>query len=152
MRYTTVIAVVLVFLTTARALTPRLDESSDFFAGEWSGNAAQGGYCYLNLRADGHGWVLIDAGSGDWLGARIDWHNQRQAVAVEKITPLPNTMQLRVMPVSGLTLTTEFNRSLALSWGQPASSCQLQKIEAAAQHLMQARALVATLRTSAGQK
>ena len=152
MRYTTVIAIVLVFIPTARALTPRLDESSDFFAGEWAGNAARGGYCYLNLRADGHGWVLIDGGSGDWLGARIDWHNHRQAVAVAKITPLPSTTQLRVMPLSGLTLTTEFNQSLALRWGQPASSCQLQKIEATAQHLMQARALATTLRSSADQK
>ena len=71
MRYFAGLVMVFTLWGTAHALTPLPDTSPSFFSGEWAGAGEQGTYCYLNLSADGWGWVLIDGGAGDWLGARM---------------------------------------------------------------------------------
>jgi hypothetical protein len=78
MRHFPRLLLLLGLLGNANALTPPPDNSTGFFAGEWTGNGEHGAFCYLNLVADGTGLVLIDAGSGDWLGARMQWRNSRQ--------------------------------------------------------------------------
>jgi hypothetical protein len=139
MRY--LIRTVLLFacLGTAHALTPPPDNSPGLFAGEWAGNGEHGGYCYLKLGADGSGWVLIDGGAGDWLGARMQWHNQRQALQVDKIIPLVASARLRVMPLEKFLLGSGFNQSLKLTWNEQSAGCQLQKVDTTARHLDRAR-------------
>ena len=146
MRYLVTVAATLALIKTACALTPLPDESLGFFAGEWAGAGEQGAYCYLNLDARGRGWVLIDGGAGDWLGARIHWRNQHQSLQIEKIAPLRASTELRVTPLSSFSLANDFNQSLRLAWGHGASGCQLQKIDASADHLVQARGTLERLR------
>jgi hypothetical protein len=134
------------FLNTANALTPPLDGSPGFFAGEWTGTGREGAYCYLRLGPDGWGWVLVDAGSGDWQGARIRWRNRQQSLEVEKILPLPASAELRVMPLAQFVLTSGFNQSLTLTWTQQHDGCQLQKTATTAAHLLQARKALQGLR------
>lgn len=148
MRYLAIVAVTLALLRTAGALTPLPDESLGFFAGEWAGAGEQGAYCYLNLDGRGRGWVLIDAGAGDWLGARIHWKNKHQALLVEKITPLRASAELRVMSLASFSLASGFNQSLRLAWGHGSSGCQLQKTAVSADHLAQARSTLERLRRS----
>lgn len=136
------------WLGTANALTPLPDNSQSFFAGEWSGTGEHGAYCYLKLRPDGWGWVLIDGGAGDWLGARMQWRNEHQALRVEEIIPLPSSYQLRILPLERFVLTTGFNQSLMLIWNVRSSGCQLQKIEMTARHLDRARRAIEGLMTS----
>jgi hypothetical protein len=143
---------VLSCLGTAHALTPLLDNSPGFFAGEWAGTGAQGSYCYLKLSADGWGWVLIDGGSGDWLVAQMKWRNQRQALQIEKIIPLPASPQLRVMPLEKFVLDSTFNQSLKLTWSTHSGDCQMQKIETTAAHLLRARSAVAGLQSAEGSR
>ncbi|AGX88472.1 hypothetical protein Cenrod_2414 [Candidatus Symbiobacter mobilis CR] len=133
------------WLVTADALTPLPDNSPSFFSGEWAGTGEQGTYCYLNLSADGWGWVLIDGGAGDWLGARMQWRNRQQALQVEKIIPLPTSTQLRVMPLGKFVLGSGFNQSLMLTWNEQSGGCQLQKIETTARHLIRARSAIESL-------
>jgi hypothetical protein len=126
-------------LAPAQALTPLPDSSPAFFAGEWAGAAGQGGYCYLALDAGGTGVVLIDGGSGDWLGARLRWHNDRQSLQVDEVMPLAFSAQERMMPLPAFTLRSGLNQSLALAWGTASPGCQLQKTETAERHLQRAR-------------
>jgi hypothetical protein len=142
MRYFIGLILLCAWLGTAHALTPLLDSSPGFFAGEWAGTGEHGTYCYLNLSADGRGLVLIDGGSGDCLGARIQWHNRQQALQVEKIAPLPASAQLRVMPLEKFVISSEFNQSLKLTWNEQSGVCYLQKIETTAQHLIRARSTI----------
>ncbi|HAR38102.1 MAG: hypothetical protein A2X56_10570 [Nitrospirae bacterium GWC2_57_13] len=100
MRYFIGLVILFAWLGTAHALTPLPDSSPVFFAGEWAGTGEQGAYCYLNLSADGWGWVLIDGGAGDWFGARIQWRNRQQSLQVEKIIPLTASTQRRIMPLA----------------------------------------------------
>lgn len=139
MRY--FIALVLLFacLRSADALTPWPDSSPSFFSGEWAGAGEQGAYCYLNLSADGWGWVLIDGGSGDWLGARMQWRNLKQTLQLERIIPLPTSTQRRIMPLTKFVLRSGFNQSLSLKWNAQSSACQLQKIDTTRSHLNRAR-------------
>ena len=139
------LALLLACLGTANALTPPLDNSPGFFAGEWAGNGEQGGYCYLKLSADGRGWVLIDGGAGDWQGARIQWRNRQQALQVEKIIPLAASAQLRIMPLERFALGTGFNQSLRLNWNEQSGVCQMQKIETTARNLFRARGAIEAL-------
>lgn len=151
MRYLIGVVLVLALVQPASALTPLPDRSPEFFAGEWAGNGEHGAYCYLNLSADGLGWVLIDSGgAGDWLGARIHWHNRQQALEVERIIPLPASPQLRIMPLGTLSLRTGFNQSVQLSWGKPSDRCHVQKIDATADRLMQARRAIERLQLPDG--
>lgn len=130
------------WLGTANALTPLPDSSPSFFSGEWAGIGEHGTYCYLNLGADGWGWVLIDGGSGDWLGARMQWCNRQQALQVEKVVPLPTSTQLRVMPLEKFVLSSGFNQSLRLTWNEQSGICHLQKIGTMAQQLIRARTTI----------
>lgn len=145
MRYFIGLVLVVVWLGTAHALTPLPDTSPGFFSGEWAGTAPQGAYCYLNLSADGSGWVLIDGGAGDWLGARLQWRNQQQSLHVEHIIPLQASAQLRVMPLEKFVLSSGFNQSLKLTWNEPSGGCHLQKIDTAARHLLGARQTLESL-------
>ena len=129
----------LVGMPPALALTPLADTSPAFFAGEWAGAAQQGGYCYLALDVDGSGVVLIDGGSGDWLGARLRWHNERQSLQVDKVMPLAFSAQRRVMPLQAIVLRSGLNQSLALGWSTASPGCQLQKTDTAERHLQRAR-------------
>lgn len=149
MRYFIGLVLVLVWLGTAKALTPLPDASPGFFSGEWAGTGNQGVYCYMNLSADGRGWVLIDGGTGDWLGARMQWRNQQQSLQVEQIIPLPASPQLRVMPLEKFALSTGFNQSLKLTWNVPSGGCHLQKIDTAARHLLGARQTLESVRPGA---
>jgi hypothetical protein len=142
MRYFIVLVMIFAWLVPANALTPLPDSSPSFFSGEWAGTGEQGTYCYLNLSADGWGWVLIAGGAGDWLGARMQWRNQQQALQVVKIIPLPFSSQRRIMPLTIFVLRSGFNQSLSLTWNAQSSSCQLQKIETTADHLNRARSLI----------
>jgi hypothetical protein len=144
--------VLLAGLPIANALTPLPDKSPGFFAGEWAGAAAQGGYCYMTLDVDGSGVVLIDGGSGDWLGARVQWHNEHQALQVDKVIPLAFSAQRRVMPLQALVLHTELNQSLNLGWGASPAGCHLQKVEATARQLQRAREAVQGLPPGAGKR
>ncbi len=152
MRYCLRLVLVVSCLGTAHALTPLLDSSPGFFAGEWAGTGAQGSYCYLKLTADGWGWVLIDGGSGDWLAARMKWRNRRQALQIEEIIPLPASPRLRVMPLERFVLDSTFNQSLKLTWGTQAGDCQLQKLETTAAHLLRARSAVEGLQSGEGSR
>jgi len=126
------------------------DESPAAFAGEWAGTGERGSFCFLNLDAGGGGWVLVDGGSGDWLGARIQWRNQRQALQVDKFIPLPSSPRYRVMPLQTFVLKTQFNQSLSLSWGTNFAGCQLQRIESSTRHLDSARSAIEALRQPGG--
>jgi hypothetical protein len=145
MRIPAAFLLLLAGLPIANALTPLPDNSPGFFAGEWAGAAGQGGYCYLALEVDGSGVVLIDGGSGDWLGARVQWHNEHQSLQVDKVIPLAFSAQRRVMPLQAVAVHTELNQSLNLSWGTGPASCQLQKIDAMARQLERARQAVQAL-------
>lgn len=152
MRYLLVFVLFFACLKTAHALTPPLDSSAGFFAGEWSGTGAQGSYCYLDLKNDGRGIVLIDGGSGDWLGAQIQWRNRKQALDVEKIIPLPFSSQLRVMPLERFTVSTELNQTLKLTWSSHSDSCYLQKTDITANNLTRARNVSSRFPASKGTK
>jgi len=130
----------------ANALTPLPDNSPAFFSGEWAGNGGHGSYCYLKLNTDGWGWVLIDGGSGDWLGARLQWRNRQQTLQVEKIIPLSAAPRLRIMPLGKFVISSGFNQSLRLTWSdEQSSACQLQKLETTARHLDRARKAMESL-------
>lgn len=145
MRYFIGLVLVFVWLETAHALTPLPDHSPSFFSGEWAGSGHHGVYCYLDLGTDGWGWVLIDGGTGDWLGARIQWSNRQQSLRIETIIPVQASPQLRVMPLEKFVLSSGFNQSLKLTWNESSGGCQLQKIETLARHLLGARKTIESL-------
>ena len=132
-------------LGTVNALTPLPDVSPDFFAGEWYGNGEHGAACYLSLNADGSGAVLIDGGSGDWLGAGLQWRNERQTLRVLKTLPVSAAPRERLGPLETFVLTTGLNQSLRLTWSGQSNGCQLQKIETAARQLARAREALRSL-------
>ena len=139
-------------LETAVAASPPMDNSPGYFAGEWAGTGAQGLYCYLNLDVGGSGWVLVDGGSGDWQGARIQWHNQRQSLQIDKTAPLAVSTRLRVMPLEQFAIGGAFNQSLQLTLkGQP-GACHLQKVRTTANHLLRARQAIEGLRSPANKR
>lgn len=146
MRYLTGLILYCICLSYAYALTPPLDGTPALFSGEWAGNSAQGSYCYINLNEDGSGWVLIDGGAGDWLGARLKWRNLKQTLQVEKITPLISSPQQRISPLDKISIRTEFNQTLSLTWSPKYPDCQLQRIEITAHHLNRARSVIGKLR------
>ena len=149
-----VVAVVLLCTTAGatQASSPPPDPSPRFFAGEWAGTGDQGSYCYLNLSADGWGWVLVDGGAGDWLGARIRWHNQQQSLRVDEIIPARPSTELRVMRLDRFVLGGGFNQSLRLTWKDSPGGCELQRVDSAAARLGRAREVVTSLRPAAAVK
>lgn len=135
-----VLVTYLIFSSLAQAQAPPLDKSLSFFSGEWAGIGTQGKYCYMSLSADGSGLVLLDAGSGDWLGARIEWQNRLQSLHISKSTPLSFSAEKRIMPLKNFELRTGFNQSMTLTWSKTSSdSCELQKVAILEQKILHAR-------------
>ncbi len=138
------------WLGVAQAQSPPLDHSPGLFTGEWVGAGERGSYCYLNLNADGWGWVLVDAGTGDWLGARLQWRNRRQALEISSVIPLQAPIQWRVYPLQSLAFDAGFNASLRLTWSDQVAACQLKRVSVMAQHLERARRTIEALQPQAG--
>ena len=124
---------------SASALTPLPDKSPAAFAGDWVGTGEQASYCYVRLNADGWGQVLVDGGSGDWLGAYLQWRNHQNGLQVDKVIPMTVSTQLRIMPLKAMVLRSGFNQSLSLTWNDSLIGCQLQRTELAARRLDWAR-------------
>ncbi len=139
------LALLIGWIGAAVAQSPLPDTSPALFAGEWAGAGVRGSYCYVKLEADGSGLVLVDGGTGDWLGARMRWRNQQQKLQVDKIFPLAVSTQRRTMPLEKFVFNAGFNQSLSLTWSEHFSACQLQRTEAAARQLDRARATGAAL-------
>ena len=150
MRYWTVLAMTLACTASAGAQAPPPDRSAALFAGEWAGIGEEGSHCYLKLDPNGRGWALIDAGSGDLLGAQLRWRNQRQSLKIDKIDPVAASPSLRTMPLSTRSLSSGFNRSLRLDWQASSGSCQMQRTDVSAHQLSQARKVVEELQSGAG--
>ena len=142
MRFLIALAMLAACLSPARAQSPPSDNSAAYFSGEWSGPGEQGNYCYVKLATDGAGWVLVDGGSGDWLGARMQWRNRQQSLLVGKIVPLAASPQFRVMPLGTFVLASGFNQSLRLTWNRQIAGCQLQKVDTTARRLDAARSAI----------
>lgn len=129
----------------AEAQSPQPDTSASFFSGEWTGTGDHGSFCYVGLTVEGFGWVLVDAGAGDWSGAGIKWRNRRQSLQIDKLMPFRASPQRRIMPLEGFVLRSEFNQSLSLTWTTPSGSCHLQRIETVASQLGRARRAISDL-------
>jgi hypothetical protein len=129
----------------ADAQSPPPDNAPSFFSGEWAGTGERGSFCYVSLRIDGSGWVLVDAGTGDWSGARIQWQNRRQSLQIDTIVPLRSSTPQRFMPLDRFELRSEFNQSLSLTWATPDGSCHLQRIETVVSRLSRAQRAVVDL-------
>jgi hypothetical protein len=140
------------WLGSASALTPRPDTSPNAFAGEWAGTGELASYCYVQLGADGWGQVLVDGGSGDWLGARIQWRHRQHGLQVDRIIPAPVSTQRRITPLKTLVLRSGFNQSLSLTWNEGLGPCQLQRTELAARRLERARSAVEGLQSEDGKR
>ncbi len=132
----------------AGAQAPPPDQSAALFAGEWAGIGEGGTHCYLKLDSNGRGWVLIDAGAGDLLGAQLRWHNQRQSLQIDEITPIAASPRLRTMSLAKLNLFSGFNRSLKLE--VPSGTCQMQRTSVSADQLSHARDVVEKLQSDGG--
>ncbi len=132
-------------MPSASAQSPPLDNSPSVFSGEWTGTGERGSYCYVKLGVDGTGWVLVDAGAGDWSGAKVEWQNRQQSLRIGKIVPLRASAQRRLMPLERFELRSEFNQSLSLSWTTPGCSCHLQRIETTESRLNRARSAIVDL-------
>jgi hypothetical protein len=148
MRYLILYVLFFVYANGAHALTPPPDNSPGFFSGEWAGTGGHGAYCYLAMSADGHGVVLIDGGSGDWLGARFHWRNRQQSLEVDTITPVSSSNQLRIMPLGRFTVGSGFNQSLKVTWSDRTDGCNLQKSETTAHRLNTARSVLKSVQHS----
>ncbi len=139
------LALLIGWVGAASALSPLPDASPALFAGEWAGSGQRGSYCYVKVDADGNGLVLVNGGTGDWLGARMRWHNQQQNLQVDKIFPLSVSAQWRTMPLERFVFNAGFNQSLSLNWSAQFDPCQLQRVDAAARELARARAIMGAL-------
>ena len=112
--------------SSSPALTPPFDNRPSFYAGDWIGTGADDQLCFIRLQPDGNGTVLVSNGSGDWLGARIRWRNQRQSMELIEAIPLTAEPHRRLMPLSGLTLRSGINQTLQLKPGERSPVCELQ--------------------------
>lgn len=110
----------------ATALTPLLDVRADYFVGDWLGTGGDDSYCFVRLRQDGSGTVLVSGASGDWFGAQVRWRNERQTLRVVEVLPLAANPRRRLMPLPQLTLTSGMNRTAQLSWNTRISPCELR--------------------------
>jgi len=143
-------ALVLLCIGNAGAQSPPPDRSNGLFAGEWAGVGEGSSHCYLKLEPNGQGWVLIDAGSGDLLGAQLRWHNQRQSLQIDEITSLVASPHLRTMPLTQLKLLSGFNQSLKLVWHASSGTCQMQRTTVSAYQLSQAREVLEKIKSGGG--
>jgi hypothetical protein len=109
------------------AQSPPLDSSPAFFSGDWIGTGAQDNFCFMRLGPDGTGTVLAMSASGDWLGARIHWRNQRQSIVVIAIHPLPDDPHRRLAPLTQLSLSMGFGTTIHLMLDKHSAVCELQR-------------------------
>ncbi len=112
---------------SAPALSPPLDSSPAFFSGDWVGMGANDHFCFMRLRPEGIGTVLISGPSGDWVGASIRWQNHRQSIAVSEVKPLPEDPHRRLLPLSQLTLRVAFGGTIHLLMNTDMPTCELQR-------------------------
>ena len=112
--------------SSGHALTPLPDSRPAFFAGDWMGVGARDIFCFMRLRSDGTGTVLVSSASGDWLGASIGWRNQRQSIALIEVNPLPAEPARRLMPLSQLSLSSGVNKTIQLKLKEDSPVCELQ--------------------------
>ena len=110
----------------ATATTPLPDGRPEFFVGDWAGTAGEDSFCFMRLKNDGSGTVLLSGASGDWFGATIRWRNERQVLKLVSAVPLPADPQRRLMALPRLTLSSGMNRTARLGWEGHASPCELQ--------------------------
>jgi hypothetical protein len=113
--------------THGYAQSPPLDGSPAFFSGDWIGTGARDNFCFVRLRPDGIGTVLAMSASGDWLGARIHWRNERQSIVVTAIHPLPDDPHRRLAPMTELSLSTGFGVTMHLKLDKDSPVCELQR-------------------------
>ena len=146
----TAIALMLATVADTGALTPPADTSPAVFVGEWTGIGERGASCYLKLGADGRGWVLVDTGAGDWMGASMVWRNKQQALVIDQAIPMAASAQLRIMPLEKFTLSSGLNQSMKLVWREPSGVCLLQRIETTADQLARAREVMTRLQPKGG--
>lgn len=135
----------------AVAQSPPLDNQLAFFVGEWSGAGPQNAFCLVRLQdgGQGQGQVMVDAGSGDWSGARIRWQNKSQSLVVLGVQPWPERPLQRLHGLTHVELVSGFNGALTLRWGAPvgaqaASLCHLQRTTDHDRRLAAARLLMPT--------
>ena len=111
--------------SSSLALTPLPESSLTFFSGEWIGTGADDVFCFMRLGTDGTGTVLVGRASGDWLGAYIRWRNQRQRLELIEAVPLAADPHRRLMPLSGLSLSSGINKTIQLKLNKNAPVCEL---------------------------
>jgi hypothetical protein len=124
------------------ALTPLPDSSNAFFVGDWIGVGADDNFCFMRLRSDGSGAVLVNGASGDWLGATIRWRNQRQNFALLEFIPMPFEPHRRLMPLKTLVVNSGVNKTIRLQSTDGDLGCELQLRADVLQHAEQAEHLL----------
>lgn len=145
MSFLRVIAMTVACIGSAGAQAPPPDQGTGLFAGEWTGIGEGGAHCYLKLDSNGQGWVLIDAGAGDLLGAQLRWRNQHQSLQIDDVKPVGASPRLRTMPLAKFSAVSGFNRSLRLDWRTPSGTCHMQRTDVSAYQLSHARDVVEKL-------
>jgi hypothetical protein len=136
--------------TCGSARTPPFDSSPAFFSGDWIGSGADDLFCYVQLNTDGSGTVLVSGGSGDWLGARIQWRNDRQHIVLVDQSPMAANPQRRLMPLAPFLLRSGINRTLQLLWNESRPFCGLQLGTDVQRRSKEAQTLLETARSSLG--
>lgn len=127
---------------SASGLSPPLDSSPAFFSGDWVGMGANDNFCFMRLRPEGLGTVLISGPSGDWVGASIRWHNHRQSIVVSEVKPLPEDPHQRLLPLSKLALRVVFGGTVQLSLNSGIPTCELQRRASVQRRMEEAESLL----------
>jgi hypothetical protein len=112
-------------------------------------------FCFMRLRSDGTGTVLVGSASGDWLGASIRWRNQRQSIALIEVNPWTFAPERRLMPLSQLSLSSGVNKTIQLKLKEDSPVCELQLRAGVERRAAQAESLLdspAGMRKSDGGK
>lgn len=128
--------------SSAPAFSPPLDTSPAFFSGDWVGMGANDNFCFMRLRPEGLGTVLISGPSGDWVGASIRWHNHRQSIVVSEVKPLPADPHRRLLPLSKLTLSVVFGGTVQLLLNTDTPTCELQRRASVQRRIEEAHSLL----------
>jgi len=106
------------------------------------GTGAQDNFCFMRLHPDGTGTVLAMSASGDWLGARIRWRNQRQNIEVVAAQPLPGDPHRRLAPLPRFFLSMGFGMTIHLRLDAGAAFCEMQRRAAVERNLSNAEMLL----------
>lgn len=107
-------------------LTPLPDSKPAFFSGDWVGTGGDDVFCFMRLRTDGTGTVLVSSPSGDWLGANIRWLNQRQSIILVDTAPVTADPHRRLTPLRQLSLSSGINQTIRLKLNEEKPACELQ--------------------------